>query len=77
MQVEASEFGVLLHEKLHTFGATLRDRDLEIFRARLVNDEPATVESAIPTGSTQRTPTRFTSACATPEKMMIVRVRLM
>jgi RNA polymerase sigma-32 factor len=43
MQVEASEFGLLLREKLQTFGATLRDRDLEIFRARLVNDEPATL----------------------------------
>jgi len=43
LQVEASEFGMLLKEKLHTFGTTLRDRDLEIFRARLVNDEPATL----------------------------------
>jgi RNA polymerase sigma-32 factor len=43
MQVEASEFGLLLREKLQTFGATLRDRDLEIFTARLVNDEPATL----------------------------------
>ena len=25
------------------FGATLRDRDLEIFRDRLLNDEPATL----------------------------------
>ncbi len=43
LQVEASEFGTLLKEKLQTFGTTLRDRDLEIFRARLVNDEPATL----------------------------------
>jgi RNA polymerase sigma-32 factor len=43
LQVEASEFGMLLKEKLQTFGTTLRDRDLEIFRARLVNDEPATL----------------------------------
>jgi RNA polymerase sigma-32 factor len=43
MQVEASEFGLLLREKLQSFGATLHDRDLEIFRARLVNDEPATL----------------------------------
>ncbi len=31
------------HDKLHEFGATLRDRDLEIFRDRLLNDEPATL----------------------------------
>jgi RNA polymerase sigma-32 factor len=43
LQVEASEFGLLLKRKLHTFGTTLRDRDLEIFRTRLVNDEPATL----------------------------------
>src|SRR5580698_1513069 len=43
LQVESTEFGILLREKLQTFGATLRDRDLEIFRARLVNDEPATL----------------------------------
>jgi RNA polymerase sigma-32 factor len=43
LQVEANEFGSLLKQKLHSFGATLRDRDLEIFRARLINDEPATL----------------------------------
>ncbi|HEY5052242.1 MAG TPA: RNA polymerase factor sigma-32 [Solirubrobacterales bacterium] len=43
LQVEASEFGTLLRAKLNSFGTTLRDRDLEIFRARLVNDEPATL----------------------------------
>ena len=43
VQVEAGEFGAILKEKLHAFGETLRDRDLEIFRDRLLNDEPATL----------------------------------
>ena len=43
VQVEAGEFGEILQEKLHAFGDTLRDRDLEIFRDRLLNDEPATL----------------------------------
>jgi len=43
VQVEAGEFGSILSEKLHAFGATLRDRDLEIFRDRLLNEEPATL----------------------------------
>src|SRR5262249_40733563 len=43
VQVESGEFGDILKQKLHTFGATLRDRDLEIFRDRLLNDEPATL----------------------------------
>jgi RNA polymerase sigma-32 factor len=43
IQVEAGEFGDILKQKLHTFGETLRDRDLEIFRDRLLNDEPATL----------------------------------
>jgi RNA polymerase sigma-32 factor len=43
VQVEAGEFGGILKEKLEAFGATLRDRDLEIFRDRLLNDEPATL----------------------------------
>jgi RNA polymerase sigma-32 factor len=43
LQVEAGEFGAILKDKLHEFGATLRDRDLEIFRDRLLNDEPATL----------------------------------
>jgi len=54
LQVESTEFGILLREKLQTFGATLRDRDLEIFRARLVNDEPATlVDLAVRFGVTR------------------------
>jgi RNA polymerase sigma-32 factor len=43
VQVESGEFGAILSEKLHAFGATLRDRDLEIFRDRLLNEEPATL----------------------------------
>ena len=42
-QVESGEFSEILKEKLHRFGSTLRDRDLEIFRDRLLNDEPATL----------------------------------
>src|SRR3954463_10584485 len=43
VRVENGEFGSILRDKLHEFGATLRDRDLEIFRDRLLNDEPATL----------------------------------
>jgi RNA polymerase sigma-32 factor len=43
VQVESGEFGSILKEKLHAFGETLRDRDLEIFRDRLLNDDPATL----------------------------------
>src|SRR3954468_950823 len=43
VQVESGEFGDILKQKLLAFGATLRDRDLEIFRDRLLNDEPATL----------------------------------
>jgi RNA polymerase sigma-32 factor len=42
-QVESGEFSEILRDKLHAFGATLRDRDLEIFRDRLLNDDPATL----------------------------------
>jgi len=43
VQVESGEFGSILKDKLHAFGETLRDRDLEIFRDRLLNDDPATL----------------------------------
>jgi RNA polymerase sigma-32 factor len=43
VQVESGEFGDILRQKLTAFGSTLRDRDLEIFRDRLLNDEPATL----------------------------------
>jgi RNA polymerase sigma-32 factor len=42
-QVESGEFSEILKAKLHTFGQTLRDRDLDIFRDRLLNEEPATL----------------------------------
>jgi len=42
-QVESGEFSEILRAKLHTFGQTLRDRDLDIFRDRLLNEEPATL----------------------------------
>ena len=31
-------------EKLEAFGATLKDRELDIFRDRLLNDSPATLQ---------------------------------
>jgi RNA polymerase sigma-32 factor len=43
VQVESGEFGAILKSKLELFGETLRDRDLEIFRDRLLNDDPATL----------------------------------
>jgi RNA polymerase sigma-32 factor len=43
VQVESGEFGAILKSKLEMFGGTLRDRDLEIFRDRLLNDDPATL----------------------------------
>jgi len=39
--VESGEFKAILTDKLNDFGAKLRDRDSEIFRDRLFNDEPA------------------------------------
>jgi RNA polymerase sigma-32 factor len=41
-QIEAREFHALLRSKLATFEASLAERDLEIFRRRLLNDEPVT-----------------------------------
>lgn len=43
LQIEAREFDSLLKRKLESFRRTLRDRDLEIFEARLLNDEPETL----------------------------------
>jgi len=42
--VDAVEFKSLLKDKLLAFGADLEGRDLEIFRDRLVSDEPATLQ---------------------------------
>jgi len=43
LQIEALEFDGLLKQKLESFRQTLRDRDLEIFEARLLNEEPETL----------------------------------
>jgi RNA polymerase sigma-32 factor len=39
-RVEEAEFSQVLHTKLQLFGATLRGRDAQIFRRRLLSDEP-------------------------------------
>jgi RNA polymerase sigma-32 factor len=44
LQVENGEFQELLHVKLEAFGALLRDRELQIFRRRLLADRPTTLE---------------------------------
>ena len=44
VQVELGEFQELLRQKLDTFAATLKDRELDIFRERLLNDAPATLQ---------------------------------
>jgi RNA polymerase sigma-32 factor len=41
-QVERGEFLDILRNKLSTFQSTLTDRDLEIFRCRLLTEEPVT-----------------------------------
>jgi RNA polymerase sigma-32 factor len=54
MQLEDSEFALRLREKVESFGATLKDRDLEIFGARLTSEEPVTlVELAAKFGVTR------------------------
>ena len=44
VQVEVGEFQELLRSKLELFGSRLRDRELDIFRDRLLNDAPATLQ---------------------------------
>jgi RNA polymerase sigma-32 factor len=39
--VEMAELNAVLADKLHEFGARLHDRDDELFRRRLFNDDPA------------------------------------
>jgi RNA polymerase sigma-32 factor len=39
-RVEDAEFTEVLHAKLEAFGTTLRGRDAQIFRQRLLSDEP-------------------------------------
>lgn len=43
VRVEDREFGEILRSRLHAFAETLRDRELAIFRDRLLADEPATL----------------------------------
>lgn len=43
-RVDAAEFKDLLSEKLRRFGADLEGRELEIFRDRLMSDEPVTLQ---------------------------------
>jgi RNA polymerase sigma-32 factor len=42
-RVEDAEFSQVLRAKLEVFGATLRGRDAQIFRRRLLSDEPMTL----------------------------------
>jgi RNA polymerase sigma-32 factor len=42
-RVEDAEFGQVLRSKLEIFGASLRGRDAQIFRQRLLTDEPFTL----------------------------------
>ena len=44
LQVENGEFQELLRSKLESFGASLHDRELHIFRDRLLADQPTTLE---------------------------------
>ena len=44
VKVEAGEFERILRAKLEAFGARLRDRELDIFRKRLLSEQPATLE---------------------------------
>lgn len=43
-EVGSDQFKHLLQDKLREFGATLEGRELEIFRDRLVSDEPVTLQ---------------------------------
>lgn len=43
-RTDAAEFKDLLHEKLMRFGADLEGRELEIFRDRVMNEDPVTLQ---------------------------------
>jgi RNA polymerase sigma-32 factor len=58
VQVETTEFTQTLKRKLTTFGDTLRGRERDIFRRRLVSDEPATLGSLASTFGVTRERTR-------------------
>ncbi len=42
--VESAEFKDLLQAALRSFGATLKGRELEIFRDRIIADDPVTLQ---------------------------------
>ena len=53
-RVEEAEFGHVLRSKLEMFEATLQGREAQIFRQRLLNDEPTTLsELAVKFGVTR------------------------
>jgi RNA polymerase sigma-32 factor len=57
-RVEDAEFSQVLRVKLEAFGATLRGRDGEIFRQRLLSDEPLTLVELATTFGVTRERTR-------------------
>ena len=56
--LEASEFDELLRAKLKVFGDALEGRDADIFRRRLLSDEPVTLASLAATFGVSRERTR-------------------
>jgi len=67
--VESAEFKDLLQAKLRRFGATLSGRELEIFRDRIVADEPVTLQDLGDRWNVSRERARQL------EKRMILRLR--
>lgn len=69
VEVETAEFKDLLQEKLKRFGATLTGRELEIFRDRIVADDPVTLQELGDRWSVSRERARQL------EKRMVLRLR--
>lgn len=69
VEVETAEFKEMLQEKLRRFGATLTGRELEIFRDRIVADDPATLQELGDRWSVSRERARQL------EKRMVLRLR--
>ena len=69
LEVESTEFKDILHAKLRSFGATLEGRELEIFRDRIVADEPVTLQELGDRWSVSRERARQL------EKRMVLRLR--
>jgi DNA-directed RNA polymerase sigma subunit (sigma70/sigma32) len=61
-RVEEAEFSQLLRSKLKAFEATLQDRDGELFRQRLLSDEPMTLSELAANFGVTRERTRQLSA---------------